>query len=65
MTEASQRALEGLRDPHTLQWYVIPLLALVFYVYSTEIKKARGTGDRYRESDHRSAHRASKHRWAS
>lgn len=45
MTEASRRALEGLRDPHTMQWYVIPLLALVFYVYSTEIKKARGTGN--------------------
>ena len=36
MTEASKRALEGLRDLSTLQWYVIPLLALVFYVYTAE-----------------------------
>ncbi|MEI7590535.1 MAG: hypothetical protein WCJ49_04420, partial [Deltaproteobacteria bacterium] len=45
MTEASERALLGLRDLHTLQWYVIPLLAIVFYIYATEIKKARGNGD--------------------
>lgn len=45
MTEASRRALEGMRDPHTLQWYVVPLLALLFYVYATEIKKARASGD--------------------
>jgi hypothetical protein len=29
-TEASQRALQGLRDLSTLEWYVIPLLAIVF-----------------------------------
>ncbi|TNF23837.1 MAG: hypothetical protein EP329_26425 [Deltaproteobacteria bacterium] len=45
MTEATQRALEGLRDLHTLQWYVIPLLALVFYIYVTEIKSARRSGN--------------------
>ncbi len=45
MTEASQRALTGLRDPHTLQWYAVPLLAITFYIYVTEIKKARGSGD--------------------
>jgi hypothetical protein len=44
MTEASRRALAGLRDPTTMQWYVIPLLAIVFYVYVTEIKQARRTG---------------------
>ena len=44
-TEASQRALEGLRDLSTLQWYVIPLLAIVFYIYTVEIKKARISGD--------------------
>ena len=43
MTEASQRALTGLRDPHTLQWYAIPLLAITFYIYATEIKKARAS----------------------
>jgi len=41
MTEASEQALEGLRDPATLKWYVIPLLALVFYVYAREIREAR------------------------
>jgi len=45
MTEASIRALSGLRDLSTLQWYVIPLLALVFYIYVTEIGRARATGD--------------------
>lgn len=29
-TPASQRALEGIRDLSTLEWYVIPLLAIVF-----------------------------------
>lgn len=36
-TEASRRALEGMRDVTTLQWYVIPLLAMVFYIYIKEI----------------------------
>ncbi|MCA9677192.1 MAG: hypothetical protein H6709_13805 [Kofleriaceae bacterium] len=45
MTEASQRALVGLRDPHTLQWYVIPLLAIVFYAYAQEVRRARRSGD--------------------
>ena len=44
-TPASQSALNGLRDLTTLQWYVIPLLAIVFYIYTTEIKKARATGN--------------------
>ena len=45
MTEATLRALEGLRDWSTLAWYAIPLLALVFYVYVREIGSARETGD--------------------
>ncbi|MEI6875436.1 MAG: hypothetical protein WCL50_09955 [Spirochaetota bacterium] len=45
MTEASARALVGLRDFSTLQWYVIPILAIVFYIYTGEIKKARAGGD--------------------
>ncbi|HAP43985.1 MAG: hypothetical protein A2087_02480 [Spirochaetes bacterium GWD1_61_31] len=45
MTEATIQALNGLRDFSTLQWYVIPLLAIVFYIYTTEIKKARASGD--------------------
>ncbi len=44
-TEASQRALQGLRDLSTLEWYVIPLLAVVFYIYTVEMKKARQSGD--------------------
>ena len=44
-TPASQRALEGLRDLSTLEWYVIPLLAIVFYIYTCEIKKARVSGN--------------------
>ena len=45
MTEASIRALDGLRDLATLKWYVIPLLAIVFYVYAREIKEARRGGN--------------------
>jgi hypothetical protein len=45
MTPASQQALDGLRDLTTLEWYVIPLLAIVFYIYATEIKKARRSGN--------------------
>jgi hypothetical protein len=41
MTKASEQALVGLRDPATLKWYIIPLLALVFYVYAREIRDAR------------------------
>lgn len=43
-TEATTRALQGLRDLSTLQWYSIPLLGMIFYIYVTEIKKARETG---------------------
>jgi hypothetical protein len=45
MTPASEQALIGLRDLSTLKWYVIPLLAIVFYIYAVEIKKARNTGN--------------------
>lgn len=45
MPPASQQALDGLRDLSTLEWYVIPLLAIVFYIYATEIKKARLSGN--------------------
>ena len=31
MTESARAALVGLRDFSTLQWYVVPLLALLFY----------------------------------
>jgi hypothetical protein len=39
MSEASQRALEILRDPNQFKWYVIPLLSLIFYVYTVEVEK--------------------------
>ncbi len=45
MTEASQQALIGMRDWTTLQWYVIPLMSIVFYIYTKEMHKARATGN--------------------
>lgn len=45
LTPATQQALQGLRDLHTLKWYVIPLLAIVFYIYVVEIKKAKASGN--------------------
>ena len=43
MTPATIQALNGLRDLSMLKWYVIPLLAIVFYIYTQEINKARLT----------------------
>lgn len=45
MTESARAALVGLRDLSTLQWYVVPLLALLFYIYVVEIRSARQTGN--------------------
>ena len=39
MTEASRAALAILRDPGNLQWYLIPFLAFVIYVYAVEIER--------------------------
>lgn len=39
MSEAAQQALAILRDPGQFKWYVIPLLAFVFYVYVIEVEK--------------------------
>ncbi len=39
LTESAQQALSILRDPATFQWYVIPLLAIFFYVYTIEVQK--------------------------
>jgi len=44
-TPASQMALNGLRDLTMLKWYVIPLLAVVFYIYTVEIQKAKRSGN--------------------
>ena len=45
MTEATLCALNGLRDLSMLKWYVIPLLAIVMYIYTKEIKDAKKTGN--------------------
>jgi len=45
MTPASQTALAGLWDLTMIKWYIIPLLAIVFYIYTKEIKEARRTGN--------------------
>ena len=44
-TPESLLALENIRNFGTLTWYVIPFLAIVFYIYTNEIKKARQTGN--------------------
>ncbi|MCX5849786.1 MAG: hypothetical protein NTW65_10095 [Deltaproteobacteria bacterium] len=41
MTIATEQALSGLRDLSMIKWYVIPLLAIVCYIYAREIKEAR------------------------
>lgn len=38
-TESARQALEILRNPVTFQWYVIPLMAFVFYVYAVEVER--------------------------
>ncbi len=45
-TEASLEALSKLRELNSESgWYIIPLLAIVLYIYGVEIKNARETGD--------------------
>ena len=39
LTESTQQALSILRDPSQFKWYIIPLLAFVFYVYVVETEK--------------------------
>jgi hypothetical protein len=39
MTESASQALKILRDGSQFQWYVIPLFALVVYVYAVEIER--------------------------
>jgi len=38
-TDFAQQALEILRDGSQFQWYVIPLLAIVVYIYVNEVEK--------------------------
>ncbi len=39
MTEASRQALGHLRDTANMQWYVVPLLVFVIYVYINEVER--------------------------
>jgi len=39
LTEASEQALRILRDESLFQWYLIPLFALVVYVYAVEVER--------------------------
>ena len=39
MTESASRALSILRDSSQFEWYVVPILVLVLYVYNVEIGK--------------------------
>jgi hypothetical protein len=39
LTESAAQALSILRDTSLFQWYLIPLFALVVYVYSVEIER--------------------------
>jgi hypothetical protein len=39
MTDSALQALSILRDASTFQWYVIPLFALIVYVYAVEVER--------------------------
>ena len=39
VTEASQLALSNLRVTDNLQWYIIPMLVFVMYIYRNELEK--------------------------
>ena len=39
LTQSTQQALAILRDPSQFQWYIIPFVALFFYVYTVEVEK--------------------------
>ena len=43
--ETSKQAMANIRDWKMLKWYSIPLLALLFYIYTKEIYKARKNGN--------------------
>jgi hypothetical protein len=39
MAESAKQALAILRDPSHFQWYVVPLLLIVLYIYSVEVER--------------------------
>jgi hypothetical protein len=41
MTLSAAQAAQILRNPSTFQWYVIPLFALIVYVYANEVERRR------------------------
>ena len=43
-TDAAQDALDILRDPSNFQWYVIPFLLVVIYIYAKEAEKKNWNG---------------------
>ena len=45
MTTATLQALNGLRDLTMIKWYIIPIMAIVFYIYAKEIKLAKESGN--------------------
>ena len=44
MTDASLKALQVLRNPGHFEWYLVPLLAFVIYVYVAEIERKNWNG---------------------
>jgi hypothetical protein len=44
MTDASIQALSVLRNPGHFEWYLVPLLAFVLYVYVVEIERKNWNG---------------------
>ncbi len=38
-TPSAQEALQHLRNPQDFQWYVIPLFAIVVYIYAVEVER--------------------------
>lgn len=43
-TESARQALGILRDGSQFQWYVIPLLVIVFFLYATEVERRNWSG---------------------
>lgn len=39
MSESAAQALANLRDPTHFEWYIIPLLLIIIYIYNVEIGK--------------------------
>ncbi|MBN1534447.1 MAG: hypothetical protein JXA20_17365 [Spirochaetes bacterium] len=41
MTDASIQALSVLRSTENLQWYIVPFITLILYIYNMEMEKKR------------------------